>query len=136
MARLLLVDDEADIREMLRDGLVRLGPPVDLAGTADEALRLAETAVYDVAIIDYVLPGKRGLDLLQDLRKANHFLRSIIISGQIDHDTLSASELERQLQDRIAADKYLAKPTSFPVLQAAILEVLSASEQGNWQKMA
>jgi DNA-binding response OmpR family regulator len=136
MARLLLVDDEPDILAMLRDGLVRVGHSVDVAASADEATRLAEDNTYDVAIIDYVLPGKRGLDLLQELRQRNPFLRAIIISGQIDHETLSASALERELQERIAADRYIAKPARLEHLTAAIDELLRAGREGDWKEMA
>ncbi len=136
MARLLLVDDEADIRQMLRDGLIRLGHAVDMAASADEALQLASDNTFDVAIIDYVLPGRRGLELLQELRTLNPFLRAIIISGQIDHDTLRTSDLERQLKERIAADKYLPKPTSVADLAAAVDELLKASREGDWKRLA
>jgi two-component system nitrogen regulation response regulator NtrX len=136
MARLLLVDDEPDIRQMLHDGLVLRGHDVHLAGSADEALRLAKVTSFEVAIIDYVLPGKRGLELLQELRAVNPFLRAIIISGQIDHDVLSTRELESQLQERIAADKYLPKPASIEALSQAVKDVLQPADEGNWETLA
>jgi DNA-binding response OmpR family regulator len=137
VARLLLVDDEEDERNMFRDALRLRGHEVDVAASAAEALVLARsTTGYDVAIIDYVLPGKRGLDLLQELRELNPFLRSIIISGQIDHDALDAGDLEKQLRDRIAADRYLPKPTTMDSLAAAIDEVLQPAREGNWKRMA
>jgi DNA-binding response OmpR family regulator len=136
MARILLVDDEPDIRKLLAEALALKGHHVDVAASADEASSLAATESYEVAIIDYVLPGKRGLDLLKDLRVRQPFLRSIIISGQIDHDILNASDLEKQLQERIVADRYLPKPASIESLVNAIREVLEPSESGDWQKMA
>src|SRR6266571_4939644 len=116
MARILLVDDELDVRNMFVDALKLKGHNVDAAASADEAMKLAAKQSYEVAVIDYVLPGKRGLDLLQDLRGNQKFLRSIIISGQIDHDVLDAAALEKQLKERIAADRYLPKPTSIDSL--------------------
>lgn len=136
MARILLVDDEQDVREMLRDALKLKGHNVHIAASADEALKLAKERNYDVAVIDFVLPGKRGLDLVHDLREQQPFMRSIIISGQIDHDALDAGTLEKELKNRIAADRYLAKPTSIETLHQAIADVTKPSSDGDWQKMA
>jgi DNA-binding response OmpR family regulator len=121
---------------MLVQALERNGHRVETAASAAEATALASKKDYDVAIIDYVLPGKRGLDLLQDLRKAQPFLRSIIISGQIDHDVFDAADLERQLKDRIAADRYLPKPARIDDLTAAIEAVMAPTTAGDWQTMA
>ncbi len=136
MARILLVDDEEDIRNMLLAALKRRGHKVEVAASADEATKLASNRNYDVAVIDYVLPGKRGLDLLQELRRHQPFIKSIIISGQIDHDILDSGELEKQLKERVAADRYLPKPTSIESLERAIDEILRPAADGNWQKMA
>ena len=137
MARVLLVDDEDDVRVMLRDALKLRGHVVDTAATADEAIKLAGANPYDVAVVDYVLPGaKKGIDLLHELRVRFPFMRSIIISGQIDHDTLNASELEKQLKERIAADRYLAKPTSTQALGQAIEDLTKPAQDGNWREMA
>jgi DNA-binding NtrC family response regulator len=136
MARILLVDDEPDIRTMLYDALRLRGHVVDVAAGADDAIRLASLNNYEVAVIDYVLPGRRGLDLLQDLRSKQPFLRSVIISGQIDHDILNASDLEKELRERIAADRYLSKPANVDDLTRVIGEVLEPALQGNWQQIA
>lgn len=136
VARILLVDDEADIRETLRMALERRGHHVDLAGSSAEALQTAATTTYDVAIIDYVLPDKRGLDLLHELRKRQPFLRAIILSGQIDHEYLDAGELEKQLKERLGADRYLPKPASIDVLTRAIDDVMQSANEGDWKQMA
>lgn len=136
MARVLLIDDEEDIRAMLLAGLKLRGHKVDVAASAEEAMQLAGKNDYEVAVVDYVLPGKRGLDLLRDLKRKNPFLRSVVMSGQIDHDVLNAGELEKQLKERIAADRYLPKPTSIEGLSNAIDEVLQPAKNGNWKRMA
>lgn len=136
MAKILLVDDEKDVREMLRDALKLRGHSVDIAASAEDALKLARDRTYDVAVVDYVLPGKKGLDLVHELRERQPFMRSIIISGQIDHDALDAAELEKQLKDRIAADRYLSKPTSIETLSQAIVDVTKPATDGDWKKMA
>lgn len=138
MARILLVEDEKDIREMLRDALHLRHHQVDCAETAPAALELSKKTSYEVAIIDYVLPGMRGLDLLQKLRQDNPFLRSIIISGEIDHDVLDRKEVERQLKERIAADRYLPKPVSQDRLIQMIDEVLAptSGNQIDWKRIS
>jgi DNA-binding response OmpR family regulator len=136
MARVLIVDDEQDVRQMMHDALRLRGHVVDVAASPDEAIGLASNNSYEVAIIDYVLPGKRGLELLHELRKRDPFLRAIIISGQIDHDVLDSSTLERELKERVAADRYLAKPAMIEDLERAIQEVLRPSAAGSWQQMA
>jgi CheY-like chemotaxis protein len=136
MAQILIVDDEADIREMLRDALLLHGHEIDLAESSDAAIALAKEKPFDIAVIDYVLPGMRGLDLLVELHKLNPFLRAIIISGQIDHDDLNANELEQQLKERIAADRYLPKPVSGPDLLHAIDDLYQPGAKIDWKKVA
>jgi DNA-binding response OmpR family regulator len=136
MARILLVEDEEDIRNMLRDALTLAGHEVDPAGSSAEALALAGDNPYEIAVIDYVLPGMRGLDLLRELHRVHPFMRSIIMSGQIDHDDLDADELEKQLRDRLAADRYLPKPVPGPDLLRAVNELSREGTAVDWKKVA
>lgn len=136
MARILVVDDEPDIRTTLRDALLLQGHEVDVAESAQAAIALAKQKAFDLAVIDYVLPGMRGLDLLRELHKLNGFMKSIIISGQIDHDALNTGDLERQLKERIAADRYLPKPVSGPDLAKAIDELCEKGGPVDWKKIA
>jgi CheY-like chemotaxis protein len=136
MAKLLVVDDEPDVRHMLRDNLRLQGHEVDIAASAAEALKMATATAYDLAIIDYVLPGMRGLELLHQLHKINRFMRSVIISGQLDHDVLEADDLEKQLKEKISADRYLAKPVGSEALQRAVEELCKPSMEGDWKKLA
>lgn len=139
MAKILLVDDEEDIRTMIATGLRVRSHTVDVAGGADEALKVAQAAgyAYDVVVIDYVLPGVRGLDLIKKLREKNRFLRAIVISGQVDHDKLEPHELERQLRDELAVDRYLPKPLYVETLEKEIESLLAGTDGDDpWQKAA
>ncbi len=138
MARVLVVDDEDIVREPLRIALETRGYHVDLAQNAAQALQIEKTRQHDVAVIDFVLPGKRGLDLLRGLRQINPFIRSIIISGQIDHDEIDSQELERQLKARVEADRYLAKPIPIEKLVEAIADLCAplAGTSVDWKKVA
>src|SRR4051812_33585477 len=110
MAHVLLVDDETDTLDSLGRALTLLGHSVDTAASSEKAIEFADRRgySYDVAIVDYLLPGMRGLELVRKLREHNAFLRSIIISGQVDHETLTPLELERQLKEEVAIDRYLS----------------------------
>lgn len=130
MARIILVDDEIDNRNMLRDALVRKGHEVVVAGDAREAMALPPKPPFEVAIIDYVLPGMKGLSLLNQLRKKYSSIRSIIISGQIDDDILRPSVVEDQLREKTLADRYLPKPFSTEALVSAIEEVMTGPKSG------
>lgn len=138
MIRVLLVDDEADIRSVLSEGLRLHGYTVDTANAADEALALARHTGYDVAIVDFVLPGTRGLELTHELRKHSPFLRTIIISGQIDHGVIDPREVQKQLEEEIAADRYLAKPVSVQSVVEALAELTAELNRGDidWKGLA
>jgi DNA-binding response OmpR family regulator len=67
--RILVVDDDPGIGQMLTRALSRHGFLVETALSADEALEKAETSRYDAALVDLVMPGRDGADLAQTLRR-------------------------------------------------------------------
>ncbi|MCS6951610.1 MAG: sigma-54 dependent transcriptional regulator [Bryobacterales bacterium] len=67
--RILVVDDEADIRESLSDLLGLEGYAVDVADSAAEGLQKLESAPYDLLLLDLMLPDRSGLELLREIRK-------------------------------------------------------------------
>ena len=86
--RILVVDDEADIIELLRDVLEAEGFVIDAAGTAAQALDLVRANIYDVAILDFNLPDMDGIMLHHQLRQMDAELasRSIFMSGLLQSD--------------------------------------------------
>lgn len=81
----LLVDDEVLIRMSSADLLSDLGYTVVDAGSAEEALRLvAEGQQFDILVTDHLMPGLTGVELAQELRKANPTLPVLIVSGYAD----------------------------------------------------
>jgi DNA-binding response OmpR family regulator len=77
--RILLVEDEFELRELLRLGLKHAGYPVDTAATAAEARRLIQAQSYALVIADWQLPDGNGIDLADDA--LNRRSRTLIISG-------------------------------------------------------
>jgi CheY-like chemotaxis protein len=136
MARILLVDDEPDVRLMLVDALRMHNHHVVAVGTPAEAIERAKAEGFDIAIVDYVLPRMRGLELISEIRAINPFIRSIVISGQIDHDRLDAASVEQQLKERVEVDQYLPKPVTGPLLLAAVDALAAKSGGVNWSEEA
>jgi len=87
--RVLLVEDSAEVSRAYCEALVELGYPVTESRNAEEALRAADAAMPDVAIIDIHLPGMNGYQLAQALRaRGGEALRLVMLSGMTLDDTL------------------------------------------------
>jgi DNA-binding response OmpR family regulator len=121
MARILLIEDDNEVRTMLRLTLIHFGHNVIEARNGKEGLELFKTANADLVITDIVMPEKEGLEVLIKLR-ANQVqpVKIIAISGggrQKAADYLRMAKL-------MGAARVLAKPFSNEVLIAAINELL------------
>ena len=68
-SRILVVDDDPGIGQMLTRALARHGYQVDAATSADEALERSDAVRYDAALVDLVMPGRDGADLSSTLRR-------------------------------------------------------------------
>ena len=111
--RVLLVEDEPLIAEFVAKGLREAGHGVDHAATGPDGLHLATTENYDALILDRMLPGLEGLELLRMLRASGHRTPALILS--------SLGEVEQRVQGlRGGADDYLTKPFSFAELCARL----------------
>lgn len=117
--RLLLVDDEASIREPLGEYLAGQGFDVDLAANAAEARSHIRAASYDLVITDIMMPGEDGLSLTRHLRET-HNLPVILLTARTE-------ETERVIGLEIGADDYVAKPFGPRELVARIRAVLRRS---------
>ena len=107
MNHVLIVDDEAEIRDSLESILAEEGYIVTTAATAGEALTLIADASYDVVLLDIWLPDRDGLEALADIRQMDsaHLPEVIIISG---HGTIEAAVRATKL----GAYDFLEKPLS------------------------
>jgi two-component system OmpR family response regulator len=109
--RVLVVEDEAKLASLLRQGLRRRGMGVDVAGTGEEAVRRATTTEYDVILLDVMLPGYDGFEVCRRLRDHEVWSPTLMLTALDD------------VEDRVrgldsGADDYLAKPFSFDELLA------------------
>ncbi|MDO4292857.1 MAG: response regulator transcription factor [Eubacteriales bacterium] len=111
--RLLIIEDEYELRQMLEKGLRMAGYETDSCGNGAEGLELALCEAYDLILLDLNLPGLDGMELLRALRRENEEVRVLILSAR---DSLS---------DKISgldsgANDFLTKPFHFEELEARI----------------
>ncbi|MGE5255274.1 MAG: sensor histidine kinase [Hyphomicrobiales bacterium] len=111
--RILLVDDEKDIRDVLRLPLSDLGYEVLEAENGEEALRLFESTQPPVVLTDIKMPGMGGIELLQKVKRENPETEVIMITGHGDMD-LAVKSLKHDATD------FITKPINVDVLEIAV----------------
>lgn len=117
--KILIVEDDPDIAELLAVSFKREGWESLVAGEGEEALRLLESAVPSFCVLDLLLPGMGGLAVLRALRKSPQGQSMpVIIASALGEDEDVVKGLE------LGADDYLAKPFSPQVLIARIRALL------------
>jgi two-component system phosphate regulon response regulator PhoB len=123
MATVLVVDDEPNIREVIRFALEGSAFRVLEAGHADEARRLIQSGEPDLILLDWMLPGRSGLELAQQL-KQNSKTRTIPIIMV----SARGEEEDRVRGLETGADDYIAKPFSPREMVARVNAVLRRSK--------
>lgn len=118
--RLLMVDDDVDIRSMLAEQLSKAGYLVSTAGNGHEMRRVLERERVDLIVLDLNLPGEDGLTLCRDLRARSN--TPVIML------TARSEPIDRVLGLEMGADDYLAKPFEPRELLARIRNVLRRAE--------
>lgn len=111
--RLLLVEDDPDVGDMLLLALQEDGHVVDLVGTAEDALWRAGEQSYDVVLLDVELPDGSGVDVVRQLRRAGSTTPVLMLTGRA-----AVSDRVRGLD--AGADDYLAKPVDLHELGARL----------------
>ena len=118
--RILVVEDDDAIREVLRYNLMREGYAVIEAATGSEALSLAETERPDLILLDVMLPGMSGLEVCRVLRRESS-PPILILSAK-------GTEVDKVVGLQLGADDYVSKPFSFNELLARITALLRRSD--------
>ena len=125
--RILVVDDELTVCKSIRKVLIREDCEVDMALSGEEALRKEADEPYDVMIVDLMMPGLSGLDLLTMLKARNPKARIIMVTGYPTmKNTLQAMQL--------GAMDFLPKPflpTTLRNLVAAAIEAGNDKPEGS-----
>ena len=81
MNRILIIDDEPDVLEMLSHGLIRRGYQVNIAKTGEEGIEKSRAERFDLALIDIKLPGISGIETLEQIKKIDPDMEAIMITG-------------------------------------------------------
>ena len=117
--RALIIEDNREQADFIRCGLAGMGCEADIAATGDEGLRMLEdeSAGYRFAVVDLMLPGLNGLEIIRRVRARGNKMPLIILSSQ-DSVAHKISGLN------IGADDYLTKPFSMDELTARISALL------------
>jgi two-component system OmpR family response regulator len=111
--RILVVEDDAKLLESIRKGLKESGFGADGAADGREGLRRILEDDYDAVILDLMLPGLSGLDVLRELRSRHRATPVLVLSAR--------SSVEDRVHGLdLGADDYLAKPFSFQELLARL----------------
>ncbi len=114
--RILIVEDEPKTAAYLKKGLDENGFVVDIAGDGETGLHLASSRIYDLVVLDAMLPGRDGWSVLQEMQREPHTPVLML--------TARGSVADRVRGLEAGADDYLVKPFAFSELLARIRNVL------------
>ncbi|MEW8507907.1 MAG: phosphate regulon transcriptional regulator PhoB [Candidatus Thiodiazotropha sp.] len=126
MQRILIVEDEPEVREMIRFVLEPKGYLVDEAGNAQEARLQLSQQSYDLILMDWMLPGRSGLELTRELKRNTHQDTPPVIML-----TARAEEKDKVNGLESGADDYITKPFSTKEMLARIKAVIRRSGSGS-----
>jgi CheY-like chemotaxis protein len=124
MARILLIDDDPQVRSVLEGFLNHDGHQVICADNGKEAFRLLERQRFDLMLTDIVMPEQDGFEVIMRVTLLPDRPRIIAIAG-------GSSRLSQQmllsLASKMRIERVLAKPISYQQLSAAVTEVLATA---------
>jgi len=115
--RILVVEAQKDIAELIAMHLRDLGHRVDIANDGNQGLALARSDAHDLIVLDVMLPGIDGLEIVRTLRAEKHSTPVLMLTAR-------STEIDRVLGLELGADDYLTKPFSIPELQARVKAML------------
>jgi len=123
--RVLIVDDQSEVRRVLRSALETLGHKLKIieVPSGEEAILVVTRQPIDLLIADIRLPGISGLELKERARKRSPEMHMILITGMTDEEI-------RQKVARAGADAYFFKPIEIPVFLDTVQELLGIKEPG------
>ena len=128
--RLLLADDDAGNRELLQRRLEKLGYTVTTCGNGEEALRLLREGRFDLALLDMVMPGLDGHEILAEIKEDPKLQNvPVIMISALDQ----MESIVRCID--LGAEDYLAKPFNPTLLRARIAAALEKKRLRDWEKV-
>lgn len=128
-ARILVVDDEKQVRSVLVRFLNLLGYHADEAASGHEALQMLERTLYDVAVLDIVMPGMDGVEVMHRARRMRPGLAIVFLTAHATLESAIAAVRSRAVD-------YLLKPIKISDLAVAIATALQQRIQGEWPRVS
>ena len=120
-ARIIIVDDDENIRKTMKTVLEEEGYVVDLAATGNEAIEMTQKTAYNIALLDIRLPDMEGVELLKLIKDNVPRTRKIMVTGYPSMQN-AISALNKN------ADAYLVKPVDVEKLLNTVKEQLQLQE--------
>jgi CheY-like chemotaxis protein len=117
-ARILVVDDDPDIRGVIREFLAPDGYEVRLAANGQEALGILGFEDVDLVLTDLVMPDREGIEMIREIRQRYPAIRTVAMSGATFGPHLRAAEL-------LGASATLSKPLNSSLLRLTLQQVLT-----------
>lgn len=124
LARILIIDDDEEMRSLLKDFLEEEGFETDSAGNGVDAFQKVDREPFDLIITDVRMPGLTGLDILPVLRRLQPEAFIIVITA------FGGEEVYQRSRER-GATAYLEKPIQFSKLRALVHQLILSKARGD-----
>lgn len=119
MAKLLIVDDEIDVREFAANFFRKRKLEVDIAGSGEEALEKIKQDKPDVVLLDIRMDGMNGITALEEIKKIDPGIKVVMVTGtKPEENEAYAKCLE------LGASNYVHKPLKLEELEQVVMELL------------
>src|SRR5689334_1437176 len=119
--KILVVDDEDDVRLFLQDFLSERELTVDVAGTGEEALQKIKAAPPDIVLLDVMMPGMEGLECLERIKRDFPKITVIMITALKDEVRIAKAK-------RLGAHNYIVKPFSLGYLESELMSLIQQTK--------
>jgi DNA-binding NtrC family response regulator len=119
--RLLFVDDERPLQELMRSELPRLGHEVTVCPDGRAALKVLEKSTFDAAILDLRMPGLTGIEVLEHLKRVSPDTEAIVMTGHASMETAVEAM-------RLGAADYITKPCKLTELEVLLRKIAERRE--------
>ncbi|MDP8237522.1 MAG: response regulator [Candidatus Hatepunaea meridiana] len=118
--RVLIVDDEPDFRELLKDGLSAFGHSIETAPDGETALELLKTFMPHIVLLDVMLKEQSGIKVLESIREIDKQVKIMMISGMLDLGVAKEAIL-------LGAVDYITKPVDFKQIDELIKNLVEST---------
>jgi DNA-binding NtrC family response regulator len=122
--RVLFVDDEEHLQDVMRSELPRLGHEVTVCPDGRAALKALEKGSFDAAILDLRMPGMTGIEVLEHLKKVSPDTEAVVMTGHASMETAIEAV-------RLGAFDYITKPCKLAQIEAVLLKVAEKRDLKN-----